>query len=441
MRGEVEATRARLNSNLDLFKQTAEEATQSAPEQLHAALYDHTNFSLGYQQLDDLPAQRIYGEALHALNTKLVGSAPPSRNSKKRPQIAFFTHFTWSHTVGKLFHRWITGLSDAGFDIGVVSTNQSSDSITEKIKAAASSFQNVTPELSTSVTTLRGLEPDIVIFPELGMDALALGVAATRNAPIQCMAWGHPITSGLPTMDYFLTSQLMEPSDGQSHYSEKLLELPGLSIEFEPPTLPKHPHSRNQLGLPEDRTLLLSCQTLYKLLPRFDRYYVEVLKASPSADLVFIANRSRYVTDQFRLRMHKALEQAGLSKNRLHIVGPFPHAAYLSLNLACDVFLDAHGWSGGNTTLEALNLDLPIVTTPGKYMRGRHSAAILTQLGLEDSIADSLEKWVQNASAYANDSALREASAANIKAASEKAYRDPRVIEGLAASLVEIYNK
>ena len=195
MKGEVEATRARLNSNLDLFKQTAEEATQSAPEQLHAALYDHTNFSLGYQQLDDLPAQRIYGEALHALNTKLVGSAP-RRNSKKRPQIAFFTHFTWSHTVGKLFHRWITGLSDAGFDIGVVSTNQSSDSITEKIKAAASSFQNVTPELSTSVTTLRGLEPDIVIFPELGMDALALGVAATRNAPIQCMAWGTRLHRG-----------------------------------------------------------------------------------------------------------------------------------------------------------------------------------------------------------------------------------------------------
>ena len=74
-------------------------------------------------------------------------------------------------------------------------------------------------------------------------------------------------------------------------------------------------------------------------------------------------------------------------------------------------------------------------------MRGRHSAAILKQLGLEDSIADSLENWVQNASAYANDPALRKASAANIKAASDKAYRDPRVIEGLAASLVEMYNK
>ena len=81
--GEVEATRARLNSNLDLFKQTAEEATQNAPEQLHAALYDHTNFSIGYQQLDDLPAQRIYGEALHALNTKLVGSAPPNRSKAR----------------------------------------------------------------------------------------------------------------------------------------------------------------------------------------------------------------------------------------------------------------------------------------------------------------------------------------------------------------------
>ncbi|MEC8051086.1 MAG: tetratricopeptide repeat protein, partial [Myxococcota bacterium] len=438
---EVEATRARLVSNLDLFKQTAEEATQSVPEQLHAALYDHTNFSLGYQQFDDLPAQRIYGEALHALNTKLVGSAPARPSSKKRPQIAFFTHFTWSHTVGKLFHRWITGLSDAGFEVGVVSTSQSHDRITEKIKAAASSFQSVTPQLSASVTTLRELESDIVIFPELGMDALALGVAATRNAPIQCMAWGHPITSGLPTMDYFLTSQLMEPSDGQRHYSEKLIELPGLSIEFAPPTVPHNPHTRTQLGLPEGRTLLLSCQTLYKLLPRYDRFYVEVLKASPLADLVFIANRSRYVTDQFRLRMHKALAQEGLSMDRLHIVGPFPHAAYLSLNLACDVFLDAHGWSGGNTTLEALNLDLPIVTTPGKYMRGRHSAAILKQLDLEDSIAESVDSWVQKASAYANDPALRKASAANIKAASNKAYRDPRVIEGLATSLIELYNK
>ena len=111
------------------------------------------------------------------------------------------------------------------------------------------------------------------------------------------------------------------------------------------------------------------------------------------------------------------------------------------MNLACDVFLDAHGWSGGNTTLEALNLDLPIVTTPGKYMRGRHSAAILKQLDLEDSIAESVDSWVQKASAYANDPALRKASAENIKAASNKAYRDPRVIEGLATSLVELYNK
>ena len=436
---QLEQVRERILGHLPDFKATATEYTDDRSEELHAALVDHTNFSIGYQQCNDIEIQRSFGEVLHAVNSRLFPDIPRQISRKPKPQIAFYSHFTWSHTVGKLFHRWMTGLSDLGFDVAVVSNSPTEDRITQKIKNAVSTFEVVSPTLEASVQTLRALSPDILIFPELGMGPLALGSAATRSAPIQCMAWGHPITSGLPTVDYFLSSALMEPENGQSHYTEKLIKLPGLSIEFDAPQLPTKPYSRTELGLPEDRVLLLSCQTLYKLLPRYDEAYIEVLKASPEADLVFIANPSRYITAQFQARLHGMMEKNGIATTRLHLVGPFPHDAYLSLNLACDVFLDAHGWSGGNTTLEALRTNLPIVTTPGEFMRGRHSTAILEQLGLKHFIADNQDDWTKKAIQYAKDESLRVAHAAQISDASQLAYRDPKTVEALGREMTKLY--
>ena len=58
------------------------------------------------------------------------------------------------------------------------------------------------------------------------MDELSLQLAAQRLAPVQCNSLGHPETSGLPTIDYFLSSDLMEPLDAARHYTERLVRLP-----------------------------------------------------------------------------------------------------------------------------------------------------------------------------------------------------------------------
>ena len=72
--------------------------------------------------------------------------------------------------------------------------------------------------------------PHVLIYPEVGMHPISAQLAAQRLAPVQCNSWGHPDTSGYPTLDYYLSSELMEPSDGQSHYTERLVRLPNLSI-------------------------------------------------------------------------------------------------------------------------------------------------------------------------------------------------------------------
>src|SRR6185312_13619446 len=91
--------------------------------------------------------------------------------------------------------------------------------------------------------------PHVLIYPEVGMDAVTAKLAAQRLAPVQCNSWGHPDTSGFPTLDYYLSSELMEPSESQAHYTERLVQLPNLSIYYEPLDLQPIPISRAKLGL------------------------------------------------------------------------------------------------------------------------------------------------------------------------------------------------
>jgi protein O-GlcNAc transferase len=76
--------------------------------------------------------------------------------------------------------------------------------------------------------------PDVLIYPEVGMDISTTRLAATRIAPLQLAAWGHPVTTGLSTIDYFLSGELLEPPGAEAHYVEQLVLLPNLGSCFVP---------------------------------------------------------------------------------------------------------------------------------------------------------------------------------------------------------------
>ena len=110
---------------------------------------------------------------------------------------------------------------------------------------------------------------DVLVFPELGMDASTFAVASLRLAPVQCAAWGHPVTSGLPTIDVFFSCSAMEPDGADAHYSEKLVRLPGIGTRYAAPA-EFDDTVRSTLGLPNDATLFLCPQSLFKIHPEDD---------------------------------------------------------------------------------------------------------------------------------------------------------------------------
>lgn len=258
------------------------------------------------------------------------------------------------------------------------------DSISHRFRRAAHAYYHLPGPVPEAARFIKSLGLDALIYTDIGMAARNYQFAAMRLAPVQCMGWGHPVTSGLHNMDYFLTSDPMEPANGESHYTEKLVRLPRISWCYPKPIPPFGERPRDYFGLPEGFVPLM-CQNLVKCLPKWD-----VLLQGISDRAGFVAILEGQNKGDTR-RTKERLDRLGV--NAIW-VRPLTHYDYLRLQASCSVSLDTPAWSGGYTTLQALALGTPVVTMPGEFMRGRHSFAMLSLAGASGLIASSAEEFV-----------------------------------------------
>jgi protein O-GlcNAc transferase len=290
---------------------------------------------------------------------------------------------------------------------------------------------------------IRGDALDILIYPELGMDATTFGLAALRLAPRQYAAWGHPVTTGHATIDGFFTCEAMEPSGAEAHYTEALIRLPGIGTSYPRQNLPAAVE-REAFALPPRATLLLCPQSFFKIHPDNDDVIARILASAPSTVLVLFAERYPAITNAFMQRLTIAFERHGLSaRERTRVLPRVSHDDYLRINLACDLMIDTLYWSGGNTTLDAIACGLPLVTMPGPYMRGRQSAAMLRMMGLPELIAADPTQYVRVAGDLAGDGERRNAIRQTMRDRGAVIFDDPaplavleRFLEAAAASPV-----
>jgi predicted O-linked N-acetylglucosamine transferase (SPINDLY family) len=401
--------RKRFEKGLDEIVKTTKLETVSQRKAAVSAIGSFTNFYLPYQGKNDLKLQKKFGEFVCRIlaSNYPQWTAPlkmPARKTGEKIRIGFVSAYLHSHTVAKLFLGWIKDLDPDEFDIYCYYLKGRSDHVTEEFKKESHFFCQLTggPESSAGQITSDNLH--ILVYLDLGMYAPTTQLAGLRLAPVQCVAWGHPITTGLSTMDYFISSDLMEPDKGNDHYSEELVRLPNISISYQPPVLPETPKTRKQFGIEQDAFVYLSPQSVFKYLPQYDFIYPKIAREVPNAKFVFISNDSQTVTRLFESRLKRIFLDFKLKAEAYCVFQP--HLTlndYLSLNLAADVMLDTLEWSGGKTALEAICCNLPIVTRPGAFMRGRHSYAMLKIMEVNETIATDEAEYIQTAVRLAKD--------------------------------------
>ena len=138
------------------------------------------------------------------------------------------------------------------------------------------------------------------------------------------------------------------------------------------------------------------------------------------------------ITELFRNRLDAAFAQLGLkASDHIVILDTLSPSRFVGAINQCDIVLDSIGWSGCNSTMESLAGNLPIVTTPGSLMRGRHSSAILQMMGVTETIAQSPEDYISIAARLANNSDERRTMRRAMAERKHRVYRDPECISEL----------
>jgi protein O-GlcNAc transferase len=403
---DVERWRARYDMGLATLQAAAPDFDASQVMAL-----ERGNFLLAYQGRDDLALQRRYSRFIAGLADRAVPQwrAPrPARfDGGRRLRVGFVGSLFRDCTAGRYFERWATGLDPHRFERVVFHTGPVSDTASARIAAGVDRFVALRATIRETAARLAEEALDVIIYPEVGMDAMTYVLAALRLAPLQCAGWGHPVTTGSDAIDAFITAAPMEPPEAAAHYSEELVALPGLGVDYLLPPVPEGV-SRAAFGLPGDRRIYACPQSLFKIHPDMDGLFADLMEGDPSGVLVFFQATARAVTEAFARRLQRTLAARGIPpRGQLKFLPRMPGRDFRAFLASSDVVVDTVHWSGGNTSLDALAAATPVVTTRGRFMRGRQTAAMLGAMGLEGLVAADLPAAARTAIEVATQPELR----------------------------------
>lgn len=400
------------------------------------AVGSHQPFFLACQGQNDRELQKMYGEIVYTIMAKkypeYAGSASENRLIPgERIRVGIVSAYFSQHSIWKIpLSGWLHNLHRC-FDLYGYHTGTGKDHATEIARQQCKCFVENIHSLDELCRIISNDRLHVLLYPEIGMHPLTLKLAALRLAPVQCTTLGHPDTSGLPTIDYYLSSELMEPPDAEAHYTETLVRLPNLSCYYIPLDITPAEITRRDLHLDPGAVIYLCSHSLFTHLPQYDFVYPRIAHEVGNCRFVFISIKP-HLTHTFQSRIAEAFKKQGLNPDDYLTILPFlEQEKYKALNQLADIFLDTIGWSANNSTFEALACDLPVVTLPGALMRQRHCTGILRMMGMTETIASSIEDYIALAVKLGKDTAWRSHLSEKIANNKDRLYRDSFCIEAL----------
>lgn len=355
-----------------------------------------SGFYYAYLQDNDLKYFSNYSDALEIIFRSAPCRSSQLAKNKKEPirlGIASVRLRNFNGVIGAL--TWLEKLPKEDYEIFVYMLDGGSmldDNYSSRFRDLGTcKYLNLNSEnYQEALKLIKSDILDVLLIPDVGMDGINRILSIHRLAPLQCLTWGHPVTSGSAHMDIYLSGYGMEPQDGQKNYREELVNLPGLGWNFEIPVAPKQDEYFNLAPYRNKNGLLLgSLQSLFKYLPSYDYVFIEILSNLANSSLCFISSG---LEEQDQIMKNRILSKVGGqfgNGSTIHFLPRMSDASFISLFGQIDLNLDSLGWSGCNTSLRAMMMGCPTITYASELMRGRHTMAILNLLGLSNCVAAS----------------------------------------------------
>jgi len=404
---QLEEVRSKYTQDLNELYPLLDGLTEDDPA--FPVLYTHawslTNFYLAYQMGNDRPLQELYAGILDRILRPKLGSfmdpLPQRDPTDTSPiRVGVISPYLKNHNGAIWSLGWLEGIAhDPDYAIYSYNLGEDEDSGTARF-ATLGTYRHLPlqPEMpDPQLQQIRDDKLDLLIFTDIGMHPASKITSVLQLAPVQAQGWGHPITSGSATIQYFFGSEGMEPPGNEHHYSETLIRLPGTGLNYETPVAIHDGHVLyERFHIPQDRPLLLSLQSTFKYAPRNDWTIAEIARRHPQALILLVGHMGHgSIVERLQNRLLPHFEKNGLIlEDHLRILPRLDHADFMGLFAIGHHTIDTIDWNGGNSSLQSLSLDCPVVTYPTEFMRGRHTVAMLEKMNLPELIATDRDSYI-----------------------------------------------
>jgi len=382
--------------------------SRANPGRLGCSVGSHQPFYLAYRPADVGGLLSRYGDLVGAESAVHWGqkidaqrTVQPRRN---RIRVVMVSGQVRRHPVWDVVLRgFIAHMDRSRFEIFLYHTGSTVDEETDWARSRVERFVQGPKSTEGWLHEVAQDAPDVMFYPEVGMDPATCALAALKLAPLQVAGWGHPVTTGLPSMDLFLSGELLEGPGAEQHYRERLIRLPGTGVCTESAAV----QAQHWNGPDRQRQVarFALCHQPIKFDPADDVLLARIAKgAGPSEFWLASTNTHPWATAMLRDRLASAFRAEGLDPDTYLRVMPWlsreQFAGFLD---EMDVYLDCPAFSGYTTACAAVHRGLPIVTREGAFLRQRLAAGLLRQIGITDGIAMTGDQYVQIAIRWAQE--------------------------------------
>lgn len=426
-RAAIGEERARAHALLDEL--LADPAPGSEADPFGARFW--TNFYLAYHGENDrdlqLEAARAYRRICPSLNY-VAGHCRAPVPARTKIRVGLISQFFRNHSIGRTSRGFFAQLSRERFEVvAIFIPPLADDEISRAIRQDADRCVVLAGDLAAAREQIAALQLDVLFYQDIGMEPFSYFLSFARLAPVQCVSFGHPDTTGVDTVDWFVSNDLYEPDGAPTHYSENLFTLHDLGCLawYVRPQLRQPVKPRAAFGLPADRPVYLCPQNLFKVHPDMDDLIAGILRRDLRGIVVLVEGRVRNWTQLLRQRWRASIADV---EPRIRFVPRLREHDYLNLIAVADVMLDTVHFNGMNTSLEAFAVATPVVTLPAAFQRGRHTQAMYRKMGLGDLVAVDASAYVELAVRLGNDAAFRAGTSRRIAENNHALFEDTQVV-------------
>ncbi len=375
---------------------SSEAAYELGDRDLAAAEYGNALFARHLLPPESPAEEREAAAVYGAFWQDIIPFLPRYRRPGRKIRVGYLSPDLRRHVVFCFAAQMLLGLDDR-FEVYAYQTG-SEDAYSAFLASRVACWRNVAGKPDADIARLI-YEDGVDILVELAghTSETRLPVLAYKPAPVQISGIGYFASTGLPAVDYFLGDVIMDRQEEQEAFTEKLLRLPHshfcyIPYREVPPALEPAVKRKGYITFG-------SFNNFSKLSDEVLAAWGKILARVPGSRLFLKC--AIFEGEEGTSFAREKLQQAGIDLARVDTESISQD--YLGRYGEVDIALDTFPYPGGGTTADALYMGIPVVALTGASHGGRFPLSLLTNAGIGELCAPSIEAYIDRAVALAND--------------------------------------